>query len=123
MHKKLQIIYRNNKPYGIRDETGFLFFFAKVSRFSGQEERYREEVMEQYRLADYLLSSLQGRTAEKAEAETLSPTSANASDASPQGEIAPMCGNCMSENCVYTISVGSKECKKRFKPVRLPLAE
>lgn len=61
MHNKLQIIYKNNKPYGIRDETGYLFFFAEVSKFTNQEERYRQEVQEQYALADYLLASLRAR--------------------------------------------------------------
>ena len=61
MHNKLQIIYRNNKPYGIRDETGFLFFFADVSKYPNQEERYRQEVQAQFALADYLLASLQAR--------------------------------------------------------------
>ena len=61
MHNKLQIIYKHNKPYGIRDENGFLFFFTEVSKWSGQEERYRQEVQEQYALADYLLSALQAR--------------------------------------------------------------
>lgn len=61
MHTKLQIIYKHNKPYGIRDEGGYLFFFAKVSKWSGQEERYRREVEEQYALADYLLAALQER--------------------------------------------------------------
>ena len=56
--KGLQIIYKNNKPYGIRDEGGFLFFFVNISKYTGQEERYRKEVEEQYELADYLLSSL-----------------------------------------------------------------
>lgn len=64
MHKELKIIYQNHKPYGIRDDTGFLFFFAKISRFSDQDERYREEIEEQYKLADFLLSSLHGRTAD-----------------------------------------------------------
>ena len=61
MHNKLQIIYKHNKPYGIRDENGFLFFFADVSKFPNQEERYRQEVQEQFALADYLLASLQAR--------------------------------------------------------------
>lgn len=60
-HKKLQIIYKNNKPYGIRDETGFLFFFAKISKYVGQEERYRKEIEEQYALADYILVCLKKR--------------------------------------------------------------
>jgi hypothetical protein len=61
MHNKLQIIYKHNKPYGVRDSTGFLFFFADVSKYPNQEERYRQEVQEQFALADYLLSSLQAR--------------------------------------------------------------
>ena len=61
MHNKLQIIYKNNKPYGIRDETGFLFFFTQVTKYPNQEERYRKEVMEEFALADYLLSALQSR--------------------------------------------------------------
>ena len=61
MHNKLQIIYKHNKPYGIRDENGYLFFFTEVAKWSGQEERYRQEVQEQFALADYLLASLQAR--------------------------------------------------------------
>jgi hypothetical protein len=61
MHNKLKIIYKNNKPYGIRDENSFLFFFADVSKYPNQEERYRREVQAQFALADYLLVSLQAR--------------------------------------------------------------
>jgi len=56
--KKLQIIYKNNKPEGIRDEHGFLFFFSRVNKYDNQEERYREEIQEQYDLADFLLEAL-----------------------------------------------------------------
>lgn len=59
----LKIIYRNNKPYGIRDRCGFLFFFADISKYQGQEERYRQEVEQQYKLADFLLSALQAESA------------------------------------------------------------
>ncbi len=55
---KVEIIYKHNKPYGIRDISGFLFFFTDVSKFSGQEERYRKEVEQQFRLADFLLGAL-----------------------------------------------------------------
>lgn len=55
---ELQIIYKNNKPYGIRDKGGMLFFFIKINKYTGQEERYRQEVEQQYRLADYLLDML-----------------------------------------------------------------
>ncbi|MCK9532631.1 MAG: hypothetical protein M0R77_19255 [Gammaproteobacteria bacterium] len=61
MHEKLQIIYKQNKPYGIRDKTGFLFFFSNVSKYDNQEERYREEIQDQFALADYLLTALQNR--------------------------------------------------------------
>lgn len=64
MHENLQVIYRNEKPYGVRDRNGFLFFFAKVSKFPGQEERYRREIAEQYALADYLLKALRRREVE-----------------------------------------------------------
>jgi hypothetical protein len=63
MHNKLQIIYELNKPYGIRDSSGYLFLFTKIDKYSGQEERYRQEVEEQYKLADFLLNALRGRTA------------------------------------------------------------
>lgn len=55
---ELQIIYKHGKPKGIRDRGGFLFFFPTVSKYTGQEERYRQEINQQYALADYLLNSL-----------------------------------------------------------------
>ena len=55
---KLQIIYQHGKPYGIRDRTGYLFFFTKISKYDGQEERYRRSIERQYALADYLLCAL-----------------------------------------------------------------
>lgn len=60
----VQIIYKHNKPYGIRDSTGFLFFFTEVSKFSNQEERYREEVEQQFKLADFLLSAIKSKGVE-----------------------------------------------------------
>jgi hypothetical protein len=56
--KQLQIIYKNNKPQGIRNETGFLLFFTQISKYPGQEERYRQEVEEQFKMADYLKNQL-----------------------------------------------------------------
>jgi hypothetical protein len=54
----IKIIYKNNKPYGIRDESGYLFFFSKINKYAGQEERYRQEIEEQWKLADFLLEAL-----------------------------------------------------------------
>ena len=59
---ELKIIYKHNKPDGIRDKGGFLFFFPTVRKYTGQEERYREELKQQFKLADYLLESLLSRT-------------------------------------------------------------
>lgn len=58
MREKLEIIYENNKPHGIRDRGGYLFFFTKISKYEGQEQRYREEIEEQFKLADCLLNAL-----------------------------------------------------------------
>ena len=57
--EEYKIIYKHNKPYGIRDKGGYLFFFTDISKYTGQEERYRKEIEEQYALADYLLKQLQ----------------------------------------------------------------
>jgi hypothetical protein len=54
----LKIVYKNNKAYGIRNSVGFLFFFSNISHWSGQDERYRQEVEEQLELADFLLKCL-----------------------------------------------------------------
>lgn len=34
--KDLQIIYKNNKPYGIRDKCGYLLFFCEIQKWTGQ---------------------------------------------------------------------------------------
>ncbi len=54
----IQIIYKNNKPYGIRDISGYLFFFTEIHKYTDQEERYRKEIEEQFKLADYLKKCL-----------------------------------------------------------------
>ena len=55
-----EIIYKHDKPYGIRNTDGFLLFFSGVSRYSGQEERYKTELAEQARLAKIVLAALEG---------------------------------------------------------------
>ena len=60
--KDLQIIYKNNKPYGIRDKCGYLLFFCEIQKWTGQEERYRQEIEDQFKLADYLLSALKKKS-------------------------------------------------------------
>ncbi len=58
MSSTLKIIYENGQPHGIRDRGGYLFFFREISKYSGQEKRYREEIERAYSLADYLLEHL-----------------------------------------------------------------
>jgi hypothetical protein len=57
----IKIIYKSSKPYGIRDEGGFLFFFSSIQKYTNQEERYRKEIEEQYKLADDLVEFLKER--------------------------------------------------------------
>jgi hypothetical protein len=64
---KLEIIHEHGQPHGIRDRGGYLFFFPRVSKYSGQEERYRNELAERFRLADFLLAALQSTSVTKSE--------------------------------------------------------
>ena len=57
-HKDLKIVYQHGTPYGIRDKTGFLFFFTQPVKYSGQEDRYRDDCEYKFRLADFLLDAL-----------------------------------------------------------------
>ena len=55
---KLQIIYQNGQPYGIRDGGGYLMFFPKVTKYTGQEERYVKEIQESFLLAETIFKAL-----------------------------------------------------------------
>ncbi len=62
IHKDLQITYNcNNIPDGIKDKTGFLFFFPLLHRYPGQEGRYELECHDRNTLANYLLEALRSR--------------------------------------------------------------
>ncbi len=56
----LAVVYKAGHPSGIRDRTGFLFFFREVTKRSGQGERYEKEKEQLQLLADFLLKSLEG---------------------------------------------------------------
>jgi diadenosine tetraphosphate (Ap4A) HIT family hydrolase len=58
MYKKLEVIYKNGQPYGIRDEGGYLLFFPKVDKYQGQEQRYKEEIKECFDLAEKIINAL-----------------------------------------------------------------
>ncbi len=57
-HKKLEVIHAKGQPYGIRDINGFLLFFPKVTKYSGQEERYLQEIRESFELAETIMNAL-----------------------------------------------------------------
>jgi hypothetical protein len=54
----LQIIHKHGQPYGIRNWTGYLFFFTTVDKYTGQEQRYVDELKEAFALAEYILKCL-----------------------------------------------------------------
>ena len=55
---KLETIHKNGQPYGIRDAGGYLLFFPKVTKYTGQEQRYVEEIQECYSLAEKIMNAL-----------------------------------------------------------------
>lgn len=55
---ELKLISEHGQPHGIRDRGGYLLFFPPVRKYEGQEERYRNELAQSFRLADFLLQSL-----------------------------------------------------------------
>lgn len=55
---KLQIIHKNGQPYGIRDDGGYLLFFPEISKYSGQEQRYIDEIQEVFALAEKIINLL-----------------------------------------------------------------
>lgn len=91
---KLQIIYRNKVPYGIRDRGGYLFFFTNISKYQGQEARYRREIEQQHRLANFLLDAL------REEEEVIEPTKECPNCLSPL-EDNGACSDVGSNNCQY----------------------
>ena len=55
---EVQIIHKNGQPYGIRDKGGYLMFFPKVQKYSGQEERYVREIQESFAIAEKIKKAL-----------------------------------------------------------------
>ena len=55
---KLEVIHKYGQPYGIRDARGYLLFFPRVKKYTGQEQRYVEEIQECYSLAEKIMNAL-----------------------------------------------------------------
>jgi len=58
MNMDTKVVWKNNKPYGIRNANGYLLFFPQIRKFDGQDERYRTEIKEQESLAYYLVECI-----------------------------------------------------------------
>ena len=60
-YNDLKISWRDEtRPFGIRDDGGFLIFFREVIRWAGQDERYEQECKEQRELAEFVLENMKG---------------------------------------------------------------
>lgn len=51
-------VFRNEKPYGIRNKAGYILFFREISRYEGQEERYKTECFEVTCISKLIVDSL-----------------------------------------------------------------
>jgi hypothetical protein len=54
----VRVLYEHGEPHGIRDDSGLICFFSPVTKFSGQEERYRRELQDRQEIADFLCKAL-----------------------------------------------------------------
>ena len=57
---EVRVIYEHGEPTGVRDDTGFLCHFHRVNHWSGQEDRYREELARRARQAEVVAAALRG---------------------------------------------------------------
>lgn len=55
------VVYRYEKPYGIRNRNGYVLFFSDVVHFRGQDERYEREFEEQRVLVSVILDALRSK--------------------------------------------------------------
>jgi len=55
---KLQIIHKFGQPDCIRDARGILLKFPRITKWTGQEERYVNEIQETYDLANRIIQAL-----------------------------------------------------------------
>lgn len=59
---EVRLVYQHGEPHGIRDTSGYLCFFHRVSKWPGQEARYRSELALRARQADAIAAALRGTT-------------------------------------------------------------
>jgi len=56
--KNLEIIYRNDIPYGIRYDSGYILFFREIHRHPDQHARYELEIHNLQTVANTILKAL-----------------------------------------------------------------
>jgi len=54
----VRVIYEHGEPHGIRDDSGYICFFNSVTKFPGQDDRYRREIVERQEIADFMCDAL-----------------------------------------------------------------
>lgn len=55
---EVRVIYEHGEPTGVRDTGGYLCFFNRVSKWEGQEDRYRNELALRARQAEAIANAL-----------------------------------------------------------------
>lgn len=55
--KKLEVVFRNGKAYGIRNKSGFICFMMEVSRYPAQDARYKRELKESENYAQLIANA------------------------------------------------------------------
>ena len=61
---KAILISKNHKPYGIRDDSGFILFFRNITHYDGQDDRYYEEIIGLYNIAEFIRDALNNEESE-----------------------------------------------------------
>lgn len=55
---EVRVIYEHGEPTGVRDAGGYLCFFNRVTKWPGQEDRYRKELALRARHAEVIANAL-----------------------------------------------------------------
>jgi hypothetical protein len=54
----VRVIYEHGEPHCVRDDSGVICLFNPVTKFPGQDERYRREMRERAAIADFVCRAL-----------------------------------------------------------------
>jgi len=54
----VRVIYEHGEPHCVRDDSGVICLFNPVTKFTGQDERYRREMRERADIAEFVCKAL-----------------------------------------------------------------